>query len=341
MPGQVTIVTNDTPEQARAALSQITGQGAPTADASADATATATDTTDANAASADQQNPNPSAAKPQPQPSSARPAPKGVDQLQERLDYVTFQKNHLMTERERLRQEVADLRSRMSGNQSTSSSTATPAAPKFDKPEPRIDDFTTVEEWTRAMVEHTRESIKFELEQRESSARQSTEQERQQADWNRVVTAHLGRLEEFRKAHPDYDDIANRAVEAEVPITPVMQVHVVNSDMGPAILYYLAQHPEEARRIATLPSGACWAALGRIEARIEAQNQQNSAANGQPASNNGQPAARPATSGQPALKKPVPAPIKPVGGNQTVGHKDPSEMTFQEWKEHRRAQGRR
>lgn len=201
-----------------------------------------------------------------------------------------------------------------------------PEAPKFAKPKPQLGDFDGIEEWTEALTDWTRESVEFKFEQDKIADRARVEGTQRQAAQSDVITRHQQRVAEFRKVRPDFDTVAQEAIDQGIAekMTPTMSVHITHSEMGPELMYHLAQHPDELARIASLPQGPALVAIGRLEQQLTDVKVAPVA-----------PPERP-------VRKPLPPPIKPLGGggSKTVA-KHPDDMTQAEYKEWRRAGGGR
>jgi hypothetical protein len=117
------------------------------------------------------------------------------------------------------------------------------------------------------------------------------------------------RQAEFLQAMPDYR--AKVLEDRNLPIsTPMLEV-IVESDQGPAIAYYLAENRDLAEQIARLPPVQAARAIGRIEARLEANR----------------PAAAPQA--PPVSKAPPPPPR--IEATEPAVDKDPDQMSPEAW----------
>lgn len=112
------------------------------------------------------------------------------------------------------------------------------------------------------------------------------------------------RLEAAHEAHPDLEEL----LEEDLPTTPVMQGFLMESTHGGEMLHYLASHPEECRRIASLTPRGAEIALAQIENEVSAK--------------------KPTT--EPKRTTSAPAPLQPLKGSGTVA-KDPSKQSDAEW----------
>lgn len=149
-------------------------------------------------------------------------------------------------------------------------------------------------------------------------------------DFVTVQQAHEARLQ---KAVEKYADFAEVAFANDVSISPSMGILIMNSGVGPDLMYHLGQHKDEAARIANLvmpgqfhPKGHEWAGMpvpnvvaqaremGKLEGRLSAQ------------------AAPPAAAEvKPRQISRAPAPVKPVAQRSTALPKSPEEMTADEY----------
>lgn len=84
-----------------------------------------------------------------------------------------------------------------------------------------------------------------------------------------VVDGYAARLNEFKKVTPDFQDVMDEFVDeyGDRPIQEVVQV-AMESEVGPAIAYYLAKNTSEVDRIALLPPHRRLLELGKLEERL-------------------------------------------------------------------------
>jgi chemotaxis protein histidine kinase CheA len=78
------------------------------------------------------------------------------------------------------------------------------------------------------------------------------------AMWSEKVNAN-------RERFPDFDAVVGAP---DLTITKTMAECIQDSDLGPAVAYYLGKNPDEARRIAGLPAVQQGRELGRLEAKV-------------------------------------------------------------------------
>lgn len=186
-----------------------------------------------------------------------------------------------------------------------------------DADEPKPEDFKTVGEYTRALT-------KYEVKKAAEAAAESGKRHNRQAAEQAQVQTFAQRQQEFAKIRPDYEQVLE-ASELDIP-SDVLS-YIVESDTGPELALYLAEHPDEAARLRTLSPRLRVGALGKLEAT----KLSSAAAPGKPVEK---------AAAQPEVSK-APAPTKPLDDNiSAVVAKDPSQMNFQELRAHREAERR-
>jgi hypothetical protein len=73
------------------------------------------------------------------------------------------------------------------------------------------------------------------------------------------------RQSETIKRHPDFEQAVK---EASLPLNPIMDGFIIESEVGPEIVYHLAKNPAEGERIAKLGPFATARELSRIEMQL-------------------------------------------------------------------------
>lgn len=156
----------------------------------------------------------------------------------------------------------------------------------------------------QAYVQHlAREEARALLEGERRQWAQQQEQQRFQS----LAQTHVQREEAYAEQHPDYAEAADAFVSL-AGSNPALAEVLMSSDHGPAVVHYLGLHLDEAERILSLPVHLQAAQIARIEARVSA------------------PKAKSTTK--------APDPVPTLGGSSAVS-KDPSKMSYEEYKKHR------
>jgi hypothetical protein len=162
--------------------------------------------------------------------------------------------------------------------------------------EPKRDAFQNDEEYEKARVDYLVDKRLQEKDAKESKAKAEAERER-------VITTWQERVAAVKTEITDYQE---KIAGATVMVSDEVRDAIMESDVGPKILYHFAEHPEDAERIGKLTVGKALKELGKIEARLEV------AAKAAPKS-------EPDTKVVPKVEiSKAPAPISPLKGGSPV-----------------------
>lgn len=93
-----------------------------------------------------------------------------------------------------------------------------------------------------------------------------------------IHTTHIKAVASFKRTHSDFDATLKGAKPAIAKLVKELGPNVLgiidqyttsDADNGPAIIYHLAQHPEELKRIVRLPPALQLAALGKLDVVVD------------------------------------------------------------------------
>ena len=182
------------------------------------------------------------------------------------------------TAREKAEREAAELKAKYE-----------PAKPDILGPEPKPEQFQDISEYAAKLKEWATDKARLEDKQKAA-------QERIEKSWAERRTV----------AMKEIPDLMEKINAATVQISPEMQAAILESEVGPKLLYHLAAHQDEAEAMGKLTVGAMLREIGKLEAKLSAP-------------------ATPATASPPDLKlvekKPAvelskaPEPISPLRGS--------------------------
>lgn len=172
------------------------------------------------------------------------------------------------------------------------------ANPRRQDDVPTLDKFDNFEDYMAARVAYEAEKV---VETRLGKVQQQEAARRANEVQTKVLTSWQEKQAIAADKYPDFEEVVS---ESDAPVTQAMSQAIVESDVGADIAYYLAQHPDEAKAIATLSPVRQIAAIGRLEDKVS------------------KPAPRKTTE--------APPPIKPTGSKSQTD-KDPSEMSAAEF----------
>jgi hypothetical protein len=184
--------------------------------------------------------------------------------------------------------------------------------------EPRANQFDDAFEYAKALAEWSAEKALYERDQQDLNRKAEEERQKVLKTWS----------EKLAKAKPnlaDFDDIVN---STEVVVSNEIRDAIVESDVGPEILYHLAGlDAEEAQKFQALPLSKALREIGKLEARFEKQ----------------EAAEETATRSKPvAQKSKAPAPLSPIKATGSamdtpIGSDGEFHGSFQAWKAARKA----
>jgi hypothetical protein len=181
---------------------------------------------------------------------------------------------------------------------------------------PKPESYETQSEYLEALTD-------WKVEQREKAREIRQQQEQKRTQQQQALEQFSTREEGFRDATPDYDAVIAQAIAEDTPMSPALWNEVQDHEQGPALLYFLAQNPEEAARLAKLTPTQVAREVGRIESRFA-------------------PSANPTTQkAPPAPVTRAPKPPSLVGKQSTkTADKDPfsDDMSPEEWRAYRAKQ---
>lgn len=134
--------------------------------------------------------------------------------------------------------------------------------PKGDLgPEPEPAQFTDLVQYAKAIKEWVAEKTTREVEDKQSKEKQDAARAETMKAWTERQAA--ARLE-----LPDY---TQKIDAADVRVSDQMREAIVESEVGPKILYHLAEHPEVAEAMSRLTVGRMLREFGKLEATLGGQ----------------------------------------------------------------------
>ena len=147
-------------------------------------------------------------------------------------------------------------------------------------------------------------------------ARQEDIERKVQEERQKVIETWNSRLENVKKDLPDYDDMV---ASSDVVVSDQVRDAILESEVGPRILYHLAENPEIAEKISKSSLITALREIGKLEARFEKTE--------------------PIEVKPVAVKSKAPAPISPIkaGTSEQVIVTNTDKMTYAQYKAMRQA----
>ena len=232
--------------------------------------------------------------------------PKANPKLERRFSEITKQREEARKEAQREREAREALEARLAVLERQPA----PQAPKVDE-EPQPSQFNDAFEYAKALAEYTADKRIGEMKRQEAEERQA--QERQ-----KVIETWASKVQAAKASMPDFDDIV---ASSDVVVNDDIRDAILESDVGPQILYHLAENDDVAKRIAGLSPKQALREIGKLEARFEVKET--------------------APETKPIVRSKAPAPIQPLRGSNPadvpMSANGEWHGTFQAWKEARKA----
>jgi len=232
--------------------------------------------------------------------------PKANPKLERRFSEITKQREEARKEAQQERQAREALEARLAALERQPA----PQAPKVDE-EPQPSQFNDAFEYAKALAEYTADKRIGEMRKQDAEAKEA--QERQ-----KVIDQWANKVQQAKASLPDFDDIV---ASSDVVVNDDIRDAILESDVGPQILYHLAENDDVAKKIAGLSPKQALREIGKLEARFEVKE------------------TKPETA--PITRSKAPAPIQPLRGSSPadvpLSTNGEWHGTFQAWKEARKA----
>ena len=230
-----------------------------------------------------------------------KPNPK----LEKRFSELTKQREQLRKEAEEERSKREELEARLKALESQ----AAPRQEQSRDEKPRPDQFVDAFEYAEALADWSAENAVM-------RARQEDVEKKLAEERNKVIEGWNKRLNATKTELPDYEEMV---ASSDVVVSDQVRDAILESDVGPRILYHLAENPEIAEKISKSSLITALREIGKLEARFEKNE--------------------PKEVKTVAKKSNAPAPISPLKGtsSEQAVITDTDKMTFAQYKAMRQA----
>jgi len=233
--------------------------------------------------------------------------PKQNPKLEKRFSELTKRAKQAEAEKQALEARLQELESKVA-----------PAPQQIEQDilgeKPQASQFQDAFEYAEALAEWSAEKALVERDKQEQQRK--VEIERQE-----VIKSWTSKLEKAKAEMPDFDEMV---ASSQVQVRDEVRDAILESDVGPQILYQLASDDDLAQRISSMPVNKALKELGKLEVQFERKEA--------PAEVKSEPVAR----------SKAPAPIKPLtAGKGTsdvlVDTNGQFHGTYAQWKAARQA----
>ena len=230
-----------------------------------------------------------------------KPNPK----LEKRFSELTKQREMARQEAERERLRASELETKLKALEQSS----TPKAQTFEDKEPQPSQFTDAFEYAKALSEWSAENAVKQMKLQEAEVKAAEERAKVVEAWNKRQASAKADL-------PDYEEMI---ASSNVMVSDQVRDAIIESDVGPKILYHLAENPEIAEALSKKSVTAALREIGRLEARFDVKEPSKT-----------------------VQKTRAPAPIQPLRASSSaadsgVGSDGEFHGTASQWREARRA----
>jgi len=178
--------------------------------------------------------------------------------LEKRFSEITKQREAAREEARKEREAREALEARLKEVESRS---APQEAPKADNGEPQPNQFTDMYEYAKALTDYQVEKRMLEIEAKKQA-------EQQQNEKKQVIDSFVKRVEAAKASLPDFDEMVG---SADVTVSNEVRDAIWESDVGPQILYHLAENPDIAEKLKSMSVAAANRFIGKLEAQFEPQ----------------------------------------------------------------------
>jgi hypothetical protein len=180
-----------------------------------------------------------------------KPNPK----LEKRFSQITKERESAREEARRERELRESLEAQVRELQNKVQPTA---EPKFEA-EPKPEQFTDMYEYQQALID-------FKVDQRLGEEKQKEAKARAEAERQKVINTWAKRVEAAKSEIPDFEDMVG---SADVAVSNEVRDAIFESEVGPRVLYHLAENPELAEKLNGMTMTAALRMIGKLESQFE------------------------------------------------------------------------
>ena len=184
-----------------------------------------------------------------------KPNPK----LEKRFSELTKRRAEAEAKAEAAANEARELKERLRQYEQQSAPVQQESDGLSEKPQPS--QFNDAFEYAEALSEWSAEKAIADMKKAEAQAKIQEQQAEQMKAWSK-------RIEEVKAELPDFDDMVQ---SSEVIVSDEIKAALYESDVGPKIMYHLAENPELAEKLNQMSAISALREFGKLEAKFEAK----------------------------------------------------------------------
>lgn len=204
--------------------------------------------------------------------------------LEKRFSEITKQREEAKAEAQRERDARVSLENRLRELEQKDQ----PQAAQSDNSKPLPSQFNDAFEYAEALADYSAARALKQRDQQDAERKASEARDQVLTTWSQKLDAAKADL-------PDFDAMVE---SADVSVPDYIRDSIIESDVGPKILYHLAENPDFAKSLAAMPAIKALRELGKLEAKFEVDT--------------------PKTEAKAASRSKAPDPITPIKGRSSA-----------------------
>jgi chromosome condensin MukBEF ATPase and DNA-binding subunit MukB len=182
--------------------------------------------------------------------------------IEKRFSEITKQREEARQEAQREREARQNLEARIRELENKSA----PTQKVEQEQEPLPHQFADAFEYAKALTD-------YRVEQRLAEEQRKVEEAKVQAERQKTLTEWAKKVESAKSELPDFEEMVASAGDVVIP--DHVRDAIIESDLGPKILYHLAENPELAKDISSWSATKALREIGKLEAKLEAPKAEN------------------------------------------------------------------
>lgn len=182
-----------------------------------------------------------------------KPNPK----LERRFSEITKQREQAREEARKEREAREALEARL--KELETKANPVPESRPDEDAEPMPSQFEDAFDYAKALADWSTKKALRERDKQEADRRRAEEEAQKHKGW-------ADRIAKAKAELPDFDDMV---ASSDVVVSNEVREAIIESDVGPQVLYYLAENPDFADKLAKMSSLKALREIGKLEARLE------------------------------------------------------------------------
>lgn len=184
---------------------------------------------------------------------------KSNPKLEKRFSELTKQRKEAEARAEAERQARIDLEARLAALEGQKVQATAP----ISNSEPQPEQFKDAFEYAKALATWSAEQAVLKRDQEEAA-------KAEQAEKQQVLKTWADKLEAVKEELPDYEEMV---ASSTVAVSDAVRDAILESDVGPKILYELASNDKLAAKISSMNTAQVLREIGKLEAKFELQTE--------------------------------------------------------------------